>query len=129
MATSIIPAEYDMTIYQGATFLQEIIWKESDTPVDVSGYTAAMQIRATHPDGVTPTATYDQLLATLTTENGGIVLGGSLGSIQLVLSAAATAALPATPARYDLEMTETATGYVYRILMGELVISGEVTRG
>lgn len=129
MATSVIPGIYDFTIYQGATFRQLFIWKEDNVEVDVSGYTARMTIRATHADGVTPTADYDEILAELSTDDSSIVLGDVAGGIQLHLSAETTAALPVTPARYDLEMVETASGDVSRILMGKVTIDGEVTRG
>ena len=37
----------DLEIWEGATFYQEFTWKTGDpeTPVDLSGYSAAMQAR------------------------------------------------------------------------------------
>ena len=64
---------------------------------------------------------------TLTTENGGIALGGSAGTITLTISAAATAALTAASGCYDLELVS-GSGLVTRLLQGRVVVSREVTR-
>ena len=41
------PAVVNLTIYQGSTFMQEFQWKTGNpaVPVDLTGYTARMQIR------------------------------------------------------------------------------------
>lgn len=88
-------------------------------PVDLTGYTARMQIRETLDATI--------ILATLTTENGGITLGGAAGTIDLLLDAAATALLDFTNAVYDLELVDTA-GVVTRLLSGAVTLSKEVTR-
>jgi hypothetical protein len=82
-------------IKQGEGVTRELFWKNDadDTPVDLTGFTAKMQARKT--------ADTDAVL-TLTTENGGIVLGGTTGKITLVFDDAATAVISAGFYLYDL---------------------------
>lgn len=112
--------KYNITIEQGATFVLPITWKDgNDTPVNLTGYTARMQVRQFKDS---PTA-----LVNLTTENAGIVLGGALGTVTVTITATATAALPAVEGFYDLELIAS-TGTVVRLLQGAATISKEVTR-
>jgi hypothetical protein len=113
------PGSHDLTIYQGATFQRILTWKNSDgQAVNLTGYTARMMARASI-DSATA-------LITLTTENGGIALGGAAGTINLSISAANTATLSQNGV-YDLELIN-ASGVVTRLLEGNLFISREVTR-
>lgn len=114
-------AKLKLTIEQGATFSQQITWKAGTpaVPVDLTGCTARMQIRATIPSTA--------VLASLTTENGGVTLGGALGTIVMLLTATQTAALSFTAAVYDLEV-EWADGTVRRVVYGPVTLSPEVTR-
>jgi len=112
-------AIYDFTIDQYAT-LQESFTvvdpNQNDAPVDLSvGFSAQMQIR----DGA------NLVVTDLSNTNGGIVLG--VGLIEIIMSAAATGALSFTTAKYDLLITETATGNVYRYLQGKVKISTGIT--
>jgi hypothetical protein len=116
---SIKPGTYDFTIYQGATFSRVLTWKDAnDTLINVTGYTARLQIR-TSPDAPTP-------FITLTTENGGITLGGALGTISLLITAPQTAAIVEAAGVYDLEMVSGSV--VTRLLQGNVDISREVTK-
>ena len=65
---------------------------------------------------------------TLTTENGGITLGGAAGTINILATAAATSAITATGGVYDLEIVAADTVTVTRLLEGIVIISPEVTR-
>lgn len=87
-------------------------------PVDLSGYTARMQVRAS-------VAATDVLLE-LTTDNGGITLGSD-GTVTLQASAITTAALAWTRGMYDLELMDSA-GVVTRLAAGSVAVSREVTR-
>lgn len=112
------PGVYDFTIYQGATFSRVITWKdESETLVNLTGYTARMQIRQRIGG--------DTLIA-LTTENSRIALGGTAGTITLNVSATDTAALTMDGV-YDLELVS-AAGVVTRLLQGSVTLSKEVTK-
>lgn len=111
----------DFLIEQGATFREEIIWADSDDElVDLTGYSARMQIRS-EIESV-------GFLAELTTENGGIALGGVAGTIELYISDEDTAAMTAQKgAVYDLEL-EDSGGDVTRLIKGKIEIDREVTR-
>lgn len=63
----------------------------------------------------------------LTTENGGITLGGAAGTITVTASATAMAAVASGKYRYDLEVVSSG-GVVTRLLEGVFVVSPEVTR-
>ncbi len=111
---------YDFYIEQGATFYQPLIWKDSnDDPVDVTGYTARMQIRKTVKSS--------DVLISLTTANGRITLGGAAGTVTLEISAEDTADFEIFCGVYDLEL-EALDGTVTRLLEGQIEISREVTR-
>ena len=88
-------------------------------PFDLTGYTARMQIRETLESTTT--------LEELTTSNGGITLGGTAGTITLLLTATETAALTFETAVYDLEIVSGA-GVVTRLMHGKVVLVDEVTR-
>ena len=112
--------KYDFTLEQGATFNKQLVWKENGTPLDLSGYTARMQVKKT------PKSTTNIL--DLTTSNGGIVIDGANGKVTLIVSATDSAALKAGSYVYDLELEETATSDVTRLLQGCFEINAEVTK-
>lgn len=114
-------AKLKLTIEQGATFRKTLTWKTGTPalPVDLTGCTARMQIRQ---EISSPTA-----LVSLTSEAGDIVLGGALGTIEIIMTATATAALTWVEAVYDLEIVF-ASGDVTRLVYGPVAVSQEVTR-
>lgn len=113
------PGTYNIVAYQGASFDQQFAWKIDDTPVNLTGYTARMQTRRDH--------TSETATLTLTTENGGITLGGSQGTILVEVDADTMEAVDAAEYVYDIEL-ESAGGEVYRLLQGTFTVSPEVTR-
>lgn len=115
-----VAANTDLTIEQGATFTHQFVWNDSNgVPIDITGYTARMQIRQT-----VGSVGFE---VELTTENGGITLGGALGTVDLLISATATAALDFLAAVYDLELVSP-TSIVTRLVKGSVVLDKEVTR-
>jgi len=113
----------NLVIEQGATFEFNISWMQSDetTPVDITGFTARMHIRGDIDESAT--------LLELTTENSRIVLGGTAGTVQLLITATDTAALAFTEGVYDLELVDTGgTGDVTRLTYGGVEVRFEVTR-
>jgi hypothetical protein len=113
-------AKHDILIEQGATFRLNLVWKDSvGTPVNLTGYSARMQVRRSLN---TPTPLLD-----LTTANGAITLGGINGTIAVIASATLTDDLTARFAVYDLEL-QSADGTVTRLIEGKATISPEVTR-
>ncbi|MGE4047201.1 MAG: hypothetical protein AB7F35_20225 [Acetobacteraceae bacterium] len=118
------PVVTDLLLRQGATFLQTLQLKgSSGSPIDWTGYKGRMQIR--------PSAASSTVLATLTTENGGITVDGT--SVTLFIDAADTALLDFATAAYDVEMYLTDyyganKPFVYRAWQGTITNSKEVTR-
>jgi hypothetical protein len=110
---------YDILIEQGATYSQVITYKDNGVAVNLTGYTARMQVRATLESAST--------LVELTTENSRIALGGTAGTITLTIAAADTAALTSGRGVYDLELVS-GSGIVTRLLQGAVTISRNVTR-
>jgi hypothetical protein len=119
MAAFKVPLKID----QGATFRKSATWKVGPAPgtaVDLTGCTARMHIRS---DVKSPL-----VLATLTTANGGITLGGVAGTVEIYISDEATTLFAWTTGVYDLEV-EFANGDVRRLMYGSVTVSPEVTRG
>lgn len=114
-------AVIDLSIQQGATFdSPSFIWKDgSGVPIDLTGCTAHMQIRQSTSAANT--------LADMTTANGGLTLGGTAGTISMLLTAAQTTAITARRGVYDLKLIA-ANGVVRRFAEGEVTISPEVTQ-
>jgi len=112
------PGRYNITVYNGTTFQLSPVWKVDNLPVDITGYTASMQVR----QFVDSTS----VIVELSTSNGKIVINGPLGQINLTLTAAQTAALAAGSYLYDLNITSPG-GYVYKILQGSFIVNASVT--
>lgn len=88
-------------------------------PVNLTGFTARMQVRETIESTTT--------LVSLTTENGGVTLGGTAGTIDITITATATALLDFDSAVYDLEVVS-AGGVVTPVAYGNVYLNDEVTR-
>lgn len=111
---------HDFTIEKGATFSRVLTWKdENSTAYDLTGYTARMHIREERDDTAK--------IVELTTENGGITLGGAAGTITLLITDTATSAITQNSGVYDLELVSSG-GVVTRLLEGDISIINEVTR-
>lgn len=114
-----IPGKYNMVCPQGSTFNQEMTYSINAVNVNLTGYTARMQVRDKH--------TSTSAVISLTTENSRITLGGSAGTITMSISAADTALLTPKTYVYDLELIS-GGGEVTRIIEGKFVVTPEVTR-
>lgn len=118
-------ATYDLCIQQGATFTRVFTWStlpaagapagSEPTPVNLTGYTAAMQIRA-FP--LSSTVLYDA--------STDITLGGSAGTISLTIPASATEGFTWWSGVYDLLLTDP-SGNVTRFVSGSVAVSPGVT--
>lgn len=109
---------YNFTLDQGSTWTLQIIYNDpSGTPINLTGYTAEMQIRRKF-DSDTP-------VLTLSTSNGGITIVGATGTLNLIATDEQAAIDPGLYV-YDLELS---TGGVRtRLIQGTVTVSGEVTR-
>ena len=114
------PGLLNLSCYQGASFDYTLTWQTGGTPVNLSGYTARMQVRDSYDGG--------SAIVNITSGTG-ITLGGTAGTILLELTATQTAAIDATPSGqyvYDLELVSGST--VTRLVEGTFIVSPEVTR-
>jgi hypothetical protein len=91
---------------------------EYNTPVDLAGYTARMQIR--------PTLTSTTIIQELTTANGGVVIDNVLKTITILISASQTTVLNFSTAVYSLELV--AGTEVVPFCGGNVTLVPEVTR-
>lgn len=112
------PGKYNIICPQGSTYSQQLTYSINEQAVNLTGYTAKMQVREKHASKTTDLS--------LTTENGGISLGGSAGTIDLNVSASQTAQLIAKEYVYDIELVSNEN--VYRIIEGKFIVTPEVTR-
>lgn len=117
------PHKIDLTIYQGATFQRSwsIVESGGDEPIDLSGYTARMQIREKLKS--------ETVVLELTTENGRITIdvGEEATTLSLYIDPATTAGITVTKGVFDLELIDISDD-VYRLMEGSVAISKEVTR-
>lgn len=134
-----VAAKYDFSANQGANLHLTFRWSqpptanqtaagEPGTAVDLTGYTARMQLRVE--------VTAPMVALELTTENDRILLGQrrptdsadpANGLITLWVDAPTMEAIEAKTYSYDLELVS-ADGFVTRVLEGKVKISPEVTR-
>jgi hypothetical protein len=113
-------AKHHITIDQGATFRLQLTYKIDGTAVDLSNYTARMQIRQEY-DSESPS------VSLTTAAGGGITLGGAAGTIDIEITNTQTAALPAGQLVYDLELVAP-NGDVTRLIGGNANVRPEATR-
>jgi hypothetical protein len=114
------PAKINLPFRQGSTFRKRLRWKSpTGAPIDLTGCMARLQVRE---EVESPTVLVD-----LTTENGGLALGGVEGTIDLFVSAADTAAYAWESGVHDLEI-EHPNGDVTALAYGGASLTKEVTR-
>lgn len=106
---------------QGATNRKLVTWKTGDPalPVDLTGCTATAQLRST--------VTSTEVLGTLSTALGTIILGGNTGTVELIFKPELTIGVSWRSAVYDMEITFPNTD-ITRLLEGAIALSPEVTR-
>lgn len=114
---------YDILVEQGSLFTLDLVYKEADgTPIDLTGWSARMQIRA-------KAGSPDPATLEFSTDDGSIVLGGALGTIHVEAPATATADVTIKKGAYDLELIPpSGEADAFRLIEGIVTVSPEVTR-
>lgn len=111
------PAKFNLEVWRGATFTHRFTYytgaDDTTPPVDLTGWTATLRVR--------PTSTLDSIL--LTTENGGVELGGESGTIDVLLDAGVTADLNWQTAVYELLLVD-GDGETIPLVWGSLRVRG-----
>lgn len=113
-----IPGKYNIVCPQGSTLSQQFTYSIDGEPVDLTTYTAKMQVREKY---TSKTSVID-----LTTENGGITLGGEEGTIDIYVASGVTELTISKEYVYDLELVSGST--VTRLIEGKFIVTPEVTR-
>ena len=117
---TINPGNYNIIIYGGYSLNQIFTWSDQNgNIVNLAGFTATLEGRYNLTDS--------SPFLTLSTSNGGIVLGGSAGTITLLMSTAATAALTPGVGVYNLQITSP-TGEVDPLMQGTITVQEMPTR-
>lgn len=114
----LIAGVYNIVCPKGVTYTETFTYKVGGVAVNLTGYTAAAQIRRSFTNA-TP-------LHTLTTGGGGITLGGSAGTITLLIPFATTETFVSGQYIYDLEITS-GGGVKDRLIQGTFTVTSEVT--
>lgn len=111
--------QYNVEIDQGADWFFNVTYENpAGTPVNITGYTAALQLRSLpqSPDAV----------LSLTTGSG-ITITGATGLVAIHATANQTRIIDEGDYYYDLEITSN-SGIVTRLVQGQAIVSAEVTR-
>jgi hypothetical protein len=108
----------NLTCKQGSTFTRRLTYKINNVIVNLTGYTARMQVRPDHAS--------QNLILNLSVGNG-ITIDGEHGTVSITVTASTTASIPASTYVYDIELIAPDTT-VQRILEGKFIVTPEVTR-
>lgn len=109
----------NLSIDQGVTYKHRFDYVDTtNTPIDISGYTARMQIRESVDDTVT---VYDS------TVGSDIEIDGPNGTVTLTIPATTTEAFTFSAGVYDIEIVSSQSE-VIRLVEGRVKIRPEVTR-
>lgn len=106
------PGRYNTNVVIGTTFSLIITWKIGGVAVDLTGYTADLQVRDVS----------NNLITEMSTANGRAVITASSGKVSCTLSAALSAALTAGTYTYGLNVTAP-DSTVTQLLSGVFVVT------
>lgn len=116
-------AYYAIHVEQGATWRRTLTVKDEGSPVDLTGFTARMDVRESI-DSPSPLLHLGTVTDTAAT---GITINGPAGQLTLAITDEASTAWTWRYGIYDLEL-ESPGGEVDRLLHGEVLVDREVTR-
>lgn len=109
-----------LSIDKYATFNAQFVFSDTNNvPIDVTGYSAAMQIRDA-PNG-------GNILASFSSPSSGITIGTTDGTVTLTISNTATGGWTFTNAVYDILITD-GSGNKFRLVEGAVFVNPGVTQ-
>lgn len=109
------PAKYKIATRQGDTLDRTFTWEVNSAPVNLTGFTADMQVRSSAES------------STVVLDAGNfITLGGTLGTVRVNIPAGTIGDLEPGRYVYDLEVNN--GGTVTTLLAGVFQVGAEVTR-
>ena len=111
------PGKLNLTCPQGSTFSKTLTYKIDSSPVNLTGYSSSLQVREFH---------YSNNYIASLNQTSGITLGGSAGTIDVLISASDTESFVPGSYVYDLEIA--VGGTVTRLIEGKFHVTPEVTR-
>lgn len=115
-------AKINLTVEQGATFTHIVEWKDGkNKPVNLTGYTAALQVRETAAESSPVLLEVGSVLP-----ETGIVITPSTGTITITITDEETAALTFKKGVYDL-LLSAPDGTKRRLMQGSFTVSPRVT--
>jgi hypothetical protein len=108
---------HKLTVDQGATYQESVEWTDpSGVPINITGYTARMNIARTYSDQVP--------ILSLTSPSGGLVVTGAAGRIDITIASDETDGMDGAYV-YDLDV-ESPQGVVDRLIQGVIEINKRV---
>lgn len=130
------PGTYDMVLTRGTTWEETFVYKADGVPVDLTGYSARMQVRT--EDGQYGVSAAETLLLELSTEGANpLMYWGDIaaGDLRIKANPASHTALNPDNLKvvryvYGIELYKTDNGeeYVIPFLSGRLTVYGEILR-
>lgn len=115
--------QWPITIEEGSTFSLNFTWLIDEEPVDLSGYTAKMQIRKNATPGA---AIILEAITNPELDEGTITLSNE-GVVDVKFTPTQTTGLKSGWFVYDIKLTASDLDEVYRILEGGVFISPQTT--
>lgn len=119
-----ITAIYNINVKQGATYDKVLTWKNANgNPIDLTGATALMKVKTSKCDN-----TCSGLIIELSTTNGRIILGGVLGTIQLLISAADNISILTTCGQFYYDLSITIGSAIYYPVEGTFTVESSISK-
>jgi Na+/serine symporter len=103
---------------QGSTFRRTLTYTLDEIPVNLTGYSSRLQVREAY-------YSTDPIVSLVS--GSGITIGGSAGTIDILISSAITSEFPTGTHVYDLEIISP-SNIVDRLIEGTFSVTPEVTR-
>lgn len=116
-----LPITYDIEMYQGSKWTLSLVLTTNGIAKSLTGFTAKMEIR--------PNEYSNEVLETLSTTGGEIVITAATGTIQCTLTKTETAALDFKRAKYDLFIRDAADATAdVCLISGDVLLHRRVTQ-